>query len=174
MCCDRAGLTAVAHGLQPTAIVGDGDSLPDDFKQRYRHLWHHVSEQDDNDLTKATRYCISRGATRITYLAATGLREDHTIGNIFLLVRYARDFGVEVEMVTDTGRFLAATGTRTFHCRPGQQVSIFRAQATDIASTGLRWDAYTYDEPWQGTLNEATADTFTIHASGTYLVYLCD
>ena len=35
VCCDGAGMNHILHGGTPDAIVGDGDSLPEDFKRRY-------------------------------------------------------------------------------------------------------------------------------------------
>ena len=42
VCCDGAGMHYILHGGTPDAIVGDGDSLPDDFKRRYADLVHLV------------------------------------------------------------------------------------------------------------------------------------
>ena len=50
VCCDGAGSEAISRGLMPTAIIGDGDSCPNDVKSAYVHLFHQVEEQDDNDL----------------------------------------------------------------------------------------------------------------------------
>ena len=77
-CCDLAGMTALGHGLMPQAIVGDGDSLPKAFLPAVEDLFHHVNEQDDNDLTKATRFVKGLGKKHIAYLGATGKREDAT------------------------------------------------------------------------------------------------
>ena len=74
----------------PDAIVGDGDSLPEALKQQYAHLLHLEDEQDYNDMTKATRFCMQRGARKIAYIGATGKREDHTLGNISLLAYYCK------------------------------------------------------------------------------------
>ena len=74
VCCDGAA----RHWPQCDAIVGDGDSVPESLRNRLIQ----IEEQEDNDLTKATRYCLSKGMRRIAYLSATGLREDHTLGNI--------------------------------------------------------------------------------------------
>ena len=95
VCCDGA----VCHWPQCDAIVGDGDSVPEELRSRLIQ----IDEQEDNDLTKATRYCLSKGMRRIAYLGATGRREDHTLGNISLMVRYAREMGVEPLMATDDG-----------------------------------------------------------------------
>ena len=169
----------------PTSItvIGDGDSVPKEF----RHLLIKVDEQDDNDLTKATRYCLSSlslnprtasmsplsrdPAPTLAYLGCTGGREDHTLGNIALLMRYYREMGVEGRMFTDHGLFTPARGRRAFSSFPGQQVSIFNFGCSSLHSEGLKWQSYPYREWWQGTLNEAIADTFTLHADGCYMVF---
>ena len=177
--CDGAITSLQKAGIKADIIIGDGDSVPAEF----RNLLIQISEQDDNDLTKATRYCVSHikpqlstvnhqpSALRIAYLGATGLREDHTIGNIGLLMRYYRQMGVEGTMFTDHGFFTPAYGNRTFTSKSGQQVSIFNFGCTRLLSEGLRWDSYAYDEWWQGTLNEAIGYRFSFCADGYYMVY---
>lgn len=158
---------AILHVPQAEAVVGDGDSIPPAFRDRLIQ----VDEQDDNDLTKATRYCLCLGWHRIAYIGATGKREDHTLGNIALLMRYYRDMDIEGRLFTDYGCFTPAKGHRTFDAQPGQQVSIFNFGCTSIVSEGLKWDSYAYREFWQGTLNEALSAHFTLHADGYYMVY---
>ena len=162
-CCDGAA----RHWPAADAIVGDGDSCPPEL----RHRLHQVDEQEDNDLTKATRYCIGQGYRRIAYLGATGRREDHTLGNISLLVRYEQTFGIEPLMATDHGWFTPARGTTRFRSFPRQQVSLFNFGCTRFSTHGLRYDGYPYQQWWQGTLNEALADSFLIEADGPYLVF---
>ena len=118
VCCDGA----VRHWPQCDAIVGDGDSVPEEQRCRLTQ----IDEQEDNDLTKATRYCLSKGMRRIVYLGATGLREDHTLGNISLMARYQQEFGVEPLLATDYGWLVVAEGERQFESFPGQQVFLLR------------------------------------------------
>ena len=158
---------AICHVPQAETVIGDGDSVLEAF----RHKLIRIDEQEDNDLTKATRYCLSQGWHRLAYLGATGKREDHTLGNISLLMRYYRDFAVQGIMFTDHGFFTPMSGDHTFESIPGQQVSIFNFGCTRITSEGLRWNSYAYEQWWQGTLNEATSNTFTIRADGYYMVY---
>lgn len=158
---------AIIHVPQAEAVVGDGDSVPAECHDRLIQ----IDEQEDNDLTKATRYCLAQGWHKIAYVGATGKREDHTLGNISLLMRYYRDLGIEGTIFTDYGFFTPAHGNRTFNSLRGQQVSIFNFGCTDIKSEGLRWHSYAYAQWWQGTLNEALADRFTLRADGYYLVY---
>ena len=77
----------------------------------------------------------------MSILGATGKREDHTLGNIGYLVSFAEEYpDVEIEMLTDYGRFVALKGSRTFHSFPGQQVSVFSMDPEcPIYSEGLRW-----------------------------------
>ena len=102
VCCD--GALATLHRERPELearllsegrllATGDGDSLSPALRERYGAIFRQVYEQDDNDLTKATRLVLSlvKSAGRqpvVAYLGATGLREDHTIGNVSLLRRY--------------------------------------------------------------------------------------
>lgn len=177
ICCDGAAQALIAHGIMPYAIVGDGDSLPPEVKETYPHLVHTIHEQEYNDLTKSTRFLIHSPLStpgipmKVAYLGCTGQREDHTLGNISLMTFYHREFHVNPVMYTNHGYFFPACGTQTFPCLPRQQISIFRMHCNQLSSVGLRWNAYPYDEWWQGTLNEAIGDTFTIHSDGEYIIY---
>ena len=170
-CCDGAAAKAFAQGFMPDAIVGDGDSLTPEFKTRHAAIIHLESEQEDNDLTKATRFCIAKGFRHIAYLAATGKREDHTIGNIFLLPRYVLQFGITPEIYTDHGWFSVINGTTELPSFPGQQVSIFNITGKKVEGEGFTWPPYTYNELWQGTLNEAKSDRILLKTDGIMIVF---
>lgn len=171
VCCDGA----ISHWPGADVVVGDGDSVPSEYQDRLAR----IDEQEDNDLTKATRYCLDhfkslvagRRPLRLAYLGATGMREDHTIGNIALLVRYYSEMGVSPVMLTDHGWFEPASGHHVFRGFARQQVSLFNFGCRQFRSEGLRWPCYAYQEWWQGTLNECTGQSFSIDADGPYLVY---
>lgn len=166
--CDGAVAHLTAHdGHADIIAIGDGDSVPDNLRDRLIQ----IDEQEDNDLTKATRYCLKQGWRRIAYLGATGKREDHTLGNISLIARYFLEMDVEPLLVTDYGWFVVAQGDTEFESFQGQQVSIFNVNCEHLVSEGLKWQSYPYRELWQGTLNEALNTVFRLHADGCYLVY---
>ena len=171
VCCDGAADQFIATGAVPDAIVGDGDSISDGNRSRYSHLLHIISEQESNDQTKAVRFCMEKGKKRIAIVGATGKREDHTIGNISLLIEYARA-GAEVCSFTDYGVFIPCNGTTTHKCRKGQQVSIFSITAKEMSAEGLLYPIYDFTNWWQGTLNECTGEEFTIKANGEYLLFI--
>lgn len=171
VCCDGAADRYIAgHGV-PWRIVGDCDSLSAEVRKRYASIIRRFSDQETNDQTKSVNYLVERGQTPIAIIAATGMREDHTIGNISLLVDYHRR-GIEARIYTDYGVFIPATDDEIFHVPAGTQVSIFNFGARGISAEGLRYPLRDFDNWWQGTLNETTADSFTIHARGTYLIFI--
>ena len=171
VCCDGAADRYIATGRVPNAIVGDGDSISAGNREKFAHLLHIISEQESNDQTKAVRFLMEHGMHRIAIVGATGRREDHTIGNISLLIEYARA-GCDVCSFTDYGMFVPCSGTTVHKCRKGQQVSIFSFTAKDLSAEGLLYPIYDFNNWWQGTLNECTGEEFTINAEGEYLLFI--
>ena len=170
VCCDGAADRYIATGRVPDAIVGDGDSISPANRKKFADRLHIVNEQESNDQTKAVRFLVSQGKRRIAIVGATGRREDHTIGNISLLIEYARA-GVDIRSFTDYGVFVACNGTTTHKCRKGQQLSIFCITAKSLSAEGLLYPIYDFTNWWQGTLNECTEESVTIHAEGEYLLF---
>ena len=166
-CCDGA-----AANLQrkPDAIVGDGDSLSPSLKEYYKDIIHTESEQEYNDLTKATRFCLEQGFRHIAYVGATGKREDHTLGNISLMAYYKK-LGVEPVFLTDYGCLTVHKGYHELLTFKGQQVSIFNISCSELSGEGLKWNLSPYHSFWQGTLNEATGEKIMLHGDGIFMVF---
>ncbi|MDO4164590.1 MAG: thiamine diphosphokinase [Bacteroides sp.] len=170
-CCDGGANTYIAHGHVPDIIIGDGDSLSEENRQKYGNLLHCISEQETNDQTKAVTYLLEHGKRNIAIVGATGKREDHTLGNISLLIEYLR-LDAHVRMYTDFGVFIPCRDTHTFACRPGQQVSIINFTAHGMHGQGLMFPLRDFTNWWQGSLNECTGSEFTIEAEGEYLLFM--
>lgn len=170
-CCDGAANEYISRGHTPDVIVGDGDSLSTEYHKRFSPIIHQIPDQETNDQTKAVRYLQKRGFRRIAIVGATGKREDHTLGNISLLLDYMRS-GMEVRTITDYGVFVPAKDTQTFAAHPGQQISIINFGAKGLKGEGLVYPLSDFTNWWQGTLNEATSNRFTIQCTGEYLVFL--
>ncbi len=170
-CCDGAANEYISRGHTPDVIIGDGDSLLPEYKELFSPIVHQISDQETNDQTKAVHFLQKKGFRKIAIVGATGKREDHTLGNISLLMDYMRE-GMEVRTVTDYGVFMPANGTQTFKSHPGQQISIINFGAKGLQGEGLVYPLSDFTNWWQGTLNEATADEFTIHCTGEYLIFL--
>lgn len=171
VCCDRAGAMLVRHGRIPDAIVGDGDSLSAAMKKSFASIWYRVSEQETNDLSKAMRFLLVRGMKKVAIVGATGKREDHTLGNISLLIDYMH-MNFDVRMYTNTGVFIPCMDDETFDVGEGKAVSIFSFGAKDMMSEGLKYPLYDLTNWWQGTLNESVSEKIMIRAKGDYLIFV--
>jgi thiamine pyrophosphokinase len=169
VCCDGAANEFIERGYIPNAIVGDGDSISTENRERFADILFTDSDQESNDQTKAVKYCIEQNKKNILILGATGKREDHTLGNISLLMDYMDV--VNVQMVTDYGIFTPCKSSGKFESFVGQQISIINFGAKGLKGENLAYPLSDFTNWWQGTLNESTTDHFVIHATGKYLLF---
>lgn len=175
ICCDgalqkflRNSPAIFGQQRRPDLVIGDLDTLPASLRRKHSDIIVHETEQEHNDQTKAFRWAMEnlQGISQIYILGATGQREDHTIGNISLLMEYARMYDLEamdilVEMVSDHSTIFAVTDTFEMDCGEGRKVSIFSPDnSLRIKSEGLEWplDEVIFDNWWKATLNRATQD----------------
>jgi len=174
VCCDGAAEKLVAHGLDPGIIIGDLDSVSPELRERYKKILVRDPDQETNDLTKAVNWCVTSGIREVAILGATGIREDHTLGNISLLADYSSR--IDAVMLTDTGSFRVYDHSVIVACSPGQQVSLFSIDPTlRVTSSGLKYPLsnLTLHSWWRGTLNEATGDSFSLEfENGRLLVFV--
>lgn len=173
VCCDSAfakylrRMPRIFGGERlPDVVIGDMDSLPASLQSAYADIIVHETEQDHNDQTKAVRYILGHypDVREIHILGSTGLRADHTIGNLSLLMEYPRMFGtadVAIDAVSDYGTAFALTDSAELHVGAGRRFSLFSPDnGLRIRSEGLQWptDDVVFDNWWKATLNRTTAD----------------
>lgn len=173
VCCDGAIEKWLEHdaSARPLAIVGDLDSVSNQLKERFASVLVHISEQDDNDQTKALRWVLENHpeVSEVVFLGATGLREDHTIGNLGHLMDYPRDFDLgdrKLSMVSDYGTAFVVTDSGDLHLGEGRRISLFAADnSLRITSEGLEWplDHVVFDAWWKATLNRTSAPIVSLH-----------
>ena len=179
ICCDGALDTYLRHFSgrnlrRPDVVVGDMDSLSKKTAERFRDIAVKIDEQETNDQSKAFHYILEHfpDVDTIHILGATGKREDHTIGNLSLLMEYAREMRrqdcgrtVFVDIVSDWSTAFAITDTCTLDVGEGRSVSIICPDnSLNIKSEGLVWptDNVVFDNLWQATLNRASADRISL------------
>jgi thiamine pyrophosphokinase len=172
------------RGRDPDVVVGDLDSLSGSMKERYASRLIRNTDQNTNDLTKAVLYCYEKGIRNVTILGATGLREDHMLGNISLLGDYARMMD-RVQMVTDYGTFWAyaekeqqRAGFVSFSipCIKGGPVSFFGLDpALKLQVTGVQYpvEHVVFDAFWKATLNTCACNRLKVRfRNGPLLIYM--
>lgn len=171
VCCDGAANHFISLGKIPDAIVGDCDSVSEENKGKYADILFPDTEQESNDLTKSVRFLVERGKTDITIVGGTGMREDHTIGNISLLAEYV--LVANVKMITNSGVLTPINSNTKLKSFKGEQVSIFSIDQEPITTIGLKYPIHNriLTNWWQGTLNESAGDSFTIETKGRVIVF---
>ena len=173
VCCDGAIEKWLEHdaSARPLAIVGDLDSVPARLKEQFSSVLVPVTEQEHNDQTKALAWVLENHpeVSEIMFLGATGLREDHTIGNLGLLMDYPRQFNLgerKLSMVSDFGTAFVVTDSSDLHLGEGRRISLFSADnSLRVCSEGLEWplDEVVFDAWWKATLNRTSAPIVSLH-----------
>lgn len=173
ICCDGALDSFTRHRKSifgeeklPDVIIGDMDSLSKTGRGKFADRIVSDSEQETNDMTKAFNYALEHfnDIVSITFLGATGKREDHTIGNMSLLMEYAvnpKAAGIDLRMVSDYSTIFPITDSFEFSCGTGRRISILSPDnSLRIYSTGLKYktDNVIFDNWWKATLNESCED----------------
>ena len=109
-------------------IVTEGHKIP----------YHQDCSEEYNDLQKALKYCIANGYDNILLMGCGGLREDHFIANLSIMVMYSEQ--LRLAMLTEYGMFNVFRVKVTLASFPGMQVSVFsRNPQTQLTFTGLKY-----------------------------------
>lgn len=177
ICCDGALDKLVAAGYEPTVIVGDLDSVQAANLQRWKDRLHPDKSEEYNDLQKALKYCLANQLDHIVLLGCNGLRDDHFIANLSIMATYSEH--LHLKMVTDHGTFIVLRQTTTLPSFAGQQVSVFcKDESLPLTFHNLKYPVQKrcLKHFWEGSLNEALKDNFTIelHGKGAVVVYLAN
>ena len=186
VCCDGHALNAFLrnresifgdNSREPDAVVGDMDSMSPALAKKYSKILVKVEEQDDNDQTKAYHFILNNfpDVDTIHFIAATGKREDHTIGNLGLLMEYAKSEGPALDMVSDYSTAFVMTDSGELYLGKGRRISIFSPDnSLKITSKGLQWQTsgVVFDNWWPATLNKTTEDVVELEFSHKSLVLI--
>ena len=165
ICCDGAFQKLLSINIIPDVIVGDGDSMDREELSRHNIPYHADRSEEYNDLQKALKYCMANGYDDVLLLGCGGLREDHFIANLSILVMYSEK--MRLAMLTEHGVFNVMRGTSIFRSVPGLQVSVFPSNLhTKLSFSGLKYPVNnrSFNWLWEGSLNESVGSAFTVEA----------
>jgi thiamine pyrophosphokinase len=174
ICCDGAIDTLQALKLKPDLIIGDLDSMNTNYLAEYKDIILKDDDPEYSDLNKALRYCWKHEHHRLAIIGGGGLRDDHALNNLSIMLHYAEK-GMNIEMITNYGIYTPIFSTHTFLSFPKQQVSVFSfSPDTPLTFSGLKYPVKErcFKELWEGALNEALSEEFEIRFDkGKVLVY---
>jgi len=173
ICCDGSVYNLVKNGMEPHYILGDMDSIDNNMKNTYSDRIIELPDQNENDLRKAIMWAENNGAKKAAILGATGIREDHTLANIFTLLQYPSQ--LEMTIYTDYGIYSVVQDKQKFDSFTGQQISLFAIDPNiEITSNNLKYKMISskLTNLYCGSLNESLKDYFTLTLShGKILLY---
>lgn len=196
---DGGGNILLELDVVPDVVIGDLDSFRSGNGDQIRRTQHdtghrdeaglagtpagkdlnfeliHDPDQETNDLEKALTLALSRGATEAVILGATGLRLDHTLKNLSVLLQFSSRFrDILLRDATCDMRILPRTFT--METIPGQTISLFplSGRVDGITTGGLLYalnDETLENGVHDGSSNEATGKQISIaHRSGDLLL----
>ena len=138
ICTDGSYDYALNLNIVPDAVIGDFDSI-DKSKIKKNIKTIDAFNQDKSDLEKAINYCIESNFKKIKIIGSTGLRDDHTFANLFLLEEYSKD--INIQIYTDYYKIFISNGINHFKSFPGSIISMVSFYKDNLITTeGLKYE----------------------------------
>jgi len=172
ICADGGANHADDMGIVPDYIIGDMDSVKPELLTKFRQLGKEIIEDTDQDKTDtelALELAQKLGSSEIQLLGALGLRLDHTMANIFYLIRFPHakilDEKHEIFLVEDLAKLKGETE---------DIVSVI--PLTDVKNLkykGLKWNVDRATElGWLGICNELVEENAEIRVKSGKVVVM--
>jgi len=142
ICADSGALHALNAGLKPDYLIGDMDSISEDVMERVKKLNTEIicypKEKDFTDTELALEYALKLGVKSAVILAGVGTRPDHSLANIFLLVRYLEK-GIDLVIADRDFEIFVIRGEKEINGEKGGILSLIplKGDAEEIYTEGL-------------------------------------
>lgn len=143
VCADGGLKYTLDSGIVPDIVMGDFDSLPEEYFGKINsdvEVKKFPPEKDFTDTEIALKKMCDRGCTDITILGAIGTRMDHVLGNFFTLI--------EVNKEGATGRILDShneveyltLGEAKVNKGGFKYISIIPLEETMVSTKGFKYE----------------------------------
>ncbi len=173
ICLDGAADKAFHNNLNPSLIIGDLDSISENLKRKHSKIIIETPDQNKNDLEKGLDWIENHKYTDVTIIGATGLRDDHTLSNIFIIMQ--KNYAMNIKIVTDFGTFQIINGYKKINSFKGQKVSLFSLKKdSQITTSNLKYslNKKSLTTLFSGILNESVSSSFSVEVDkGPILLY---
>jgi thiamine pyrophosphokinase len=175
---DGGTLNALAADIQPSVVIGDLDSLPQELLPKLTMrgviVWRFPPEKDSTDLELALRYSFESEYSPIVIVGALGGRTDQTLANIALMTKPEfADTNIRCDDGVEELFFIRARAE--IQGRVGDTVSLlpWRAPVEGIVTDGLKYPLNgetLQPERTRGVSNEMLAEVATVSISNGLLL----
>ena len=154
---------------KPTYIIGDLDSI--DKSKTFDCKIIYDKSQDNTDLEKAIEWIYSKRYRDVIILGATGMREDMSLINQFLVFKYFKK--INITIITDHFTISCMEGEEEIDSFENQLVSLIPENRSVVSSKGLEFelDKTTITIDGKNISNRSKKDIFKIVSSEKLLVF---
>lgn len=170
VCADGGAFHMIKFGLKPDVLIGDFDSVSKEhleyFKEEGVEVLKYPSEKDMTDAELALETACKRNYREIIIIGGTGTRLDHSLANIFTLVKLLKR-GIKSKIVDEHNEITVIDDKIELKKRKNTKVSLLALteNVKGITSEGLYYrlnnTTLEFDSPY-AISNEFIQDTAKI------------
>ncbi len=178
ICADGGANSAKKLGIIPDLIIGDLDSITNDtislFKSKSKII--KIARQNDTDVEKCLKYCISKNIKNIALVGVTGDRLDHTFCNLGILLKYFEK--LELFIIAENSMLNVYTGNTELKAVKNETISLYGFdKKTKIKSIGLKYSLNNISLPFgekESTSNVAVLENIKLKIKGGKIFVIRD
>lgn len=144
VCADGGLKYALDNGVEPDIVMGDFDSLPEEYLGKINsevEVKKFPPEKDFTDMELALKELTDRGCNDITILGAIGTRMDHVLGNFFALIEVHKN-GADGRILDDNNEVRYLTlGEAKVNKAGFKYISVIPIEETMFSTKGFKYEA---------------------------------
>lgn len=144
---DNGYAVAKELGIEPDIVVGDFDSLGE--VPQHNNLVCLNVRKDDTDMEHAVSVALKKGCDDFIIYGAVGGKLDHTLGNIAVAERIAKEGGRVLFVGEDSSFTVIRNASAALPARDSGRISVFALSefAHGVCIRGLDYEADNIDLP---------------------------
>lgn len=161
-----------AVGIRPDVVTGDLDSLTSHVEDGVRLVMN--PNQETNDLEKALQLALDEGARHAVVIGATGLKLDHTLKNLSVLLQFHSKFE-SICFDEERCRMIILEKETELSLKIGTDISLYpiSGKVEGIVTQGLKYslhDEFLENGVRDGSSNEVVSNPVRIQYKRGYLL----
>lgn len=161
-----------AVGIRPDVVTGDLDSLTSHVEDGVRLVMN--PDQETNDLEKALQLAIDEGARHAVVIGATGLKLDHTLKNLSVLLQFHSKFE-SICFDDERCKMIILEKETELSLKIGTDISLYpiSGKVEGIVTHGLKYslhDEFLENGVRDGSSNEVVSNPVRIQYKRGYLL----
>jgi thiamine pyrophosphokinase len=144
VCADGGARHLKALNIHPHVLIGDFDSIQSEdrrfFETERTIIISHPADKDKTDSELCIDWAIQNKATDISLLGVIGTRMDHSLTNVYLLIRLARQ-GITARIINSHNEIHIVRDFLELKGRPGEYLSLvpISEKVSGITLKGLEY-----------------------------------